>query len=81
MSAMSVEREIMVSPAEKREFDAMIREPEYTENQSGDLVESRNYRRRYLRIIRKYSGCPYVSMHMVTSCSGMYTLVFGRGIK
>ena len=40
--------------------------------------EWENARKRYLRALRKISGCKYATTHMVTSCGASYTLVYGR---
>mgnify|MGYP001580286713 CR=1 FL=1 len=43
-----------------------------------DMSDSPAARQRYIRRLRKLSGCSYATRHMVTSCGGTYTLVVGR---
>ena len=54
----------------------------------GDGYDGREYRnaeRRYVRLIRKLSGCNYVTCHMVEPNPlykpAAYTVAFGRGIS
>ena len=43
-----------------------------------DQIDSRSARRRYLRRLRKLSGCSYATTHMTTSCGGTTNLIAGR---
>ena len=43
-----------------------------------DQIDSPAARKRYLRRLRKLSGCSYATMHMITSCGGTTNLIAGR---
>ena len=65
---MRVDTETVISGDEAKQLETLALE----------MSDSPAARQRYIRRLRKLSGCSYATRHMVTSCGGTYTLVAGR---
>lgn len=82
MSAMTIDNRSTVNRETADQIDDAGTAEFEAQDEDGRM--DRKTRRRYLRLIRRVSGCPWVTCHMrehSTCNDGLATIAFGRAIQ